>query len=407
MADSVIPDAELLKYAIDSGMIDAALLQEKIEMQKREELLSKHTYEIWEGKDGYWRTYLPDEEKGRKLIKRRNENDIKDIVADYWADQLENPTVEEVFNEWNDRKLTLAKISNATHLRNKGFFKRHFAELGKKRIKSIGEDEWEDFLEEQIPKFNLKAKAFAGLKGVTKGMLKRAKKRKLINFNVEEMFSELDTSETDFRREVKEDYEEVFNEEETDIMVKYLIDHLDAPNIAILLMFVAGVRIGEVVTLKHSDFIDNTFNVRRTETKYKNDGDERYTVEVKEFPKTKAGFRTVIIPEDYKWLCEKIRFLNPFSEYIFVKDGERMTAQAIRMRLKRLNKKLNIYHKSPHKIRKTYGTILLDNNIDEKLILDQMGHANIGTTESHYHRNRRSITKKSAILSSIPDLMAR
>ena len=44
--------------------------------------------------------------------------------------------------------------------------------------------------------------------------------------------------------------------------------------------------------------------------------------------------------------------------------------------------------KSPHKIRKTYGSILLDNHIDNKLIIEQMGRTDIRCTEEHYHRNR-------------------
>ena len=402
-----ISDTELLKYALDNGILDIALLQDKINMQKREELLKKHTYDIWEGKDGYWRTYLPDKEKGRKLLKRKNRKDIEDMVVSYFKKESENPTVRETFEEWNDRRLRLGKIGNATHQRNRNFFNRHFKKMGERRIKSISEDEWGDFLEEQIPEYDLTAKAFSGLKGVTKGFLKRAKKRKLIDFNVEEMFSELDTSDTDFKKVIKEDYQEVFDEQETDTMIKYLESHLDLSNIAILLMFVTGMRIGEVVCLKHSDFDGNTIKIRRTETRYRGENEKKYHVEVKDFPKTKAGARTVIIPKDYEWLCDRIRITNPFGEFVFARDEERVTAQSVRMRLRRLCDKLKIYHKSPHKIRKTYGTILLDNNIDERLILGQMGHASIGTTENHYHRNRRTIEKKSDILSSIPDLKAR
>lgn len=79
----------------------------------------------------------------------------------------------------------------------------------------------------------------------------------------------------------------------------------------------------------------------------------------------------------------------------------------MRMRLKRICKKRNIYHKSSHKIRKTYGTILLDNHIDNKLIMSQMGHTDIACTENHYHRNRKSLDKKSEIISNIPDFMAK
>ena len=60
MPDTKLSDLELLKYAVENGMINTALVQEKIEMQKREELLNKHPYKIYQGKDGKWYTYLPD-----------------------------------------------------------------------------------------------------------------------------------------------------------------------------------------------------------------------------------------------------------------------------------------------------------------------------------------------------------
>lgn len=67
---------ELLKYAVDNGMIDLSCVQEQIEMNKRKELLEKHPYKIWEGKDGKWYTYLPDGE-GRKLKKGQHKSRLK------------------------------------------------------------------------------------------------------------------------------------------------------------------------------------------------------------------------------------------------------------------------------------------------------------------------------------------
>lgn len=186
------------------------------------------------------------------------------------------------------------------------------------------------------------------------------------------------------------------------LMLEYLSANPDMENLGILLMFVTGASVGEVVALKHEDFENNTFKIRRTETRYR-DQDNKYVCDVKEFPKSQAGVRTAIIPEDFSWLVRAIQRQNPFGEYIFVKNGKRISTHAIRMRLKRICAKLNIYHKSPHKIRKTYGTILLDNHIDNKLIMGQMGHADILCTENHYHRNRRSINQKSQILSSTPE----
>lgn len=132
----------------------------------------------------------------------------------------------------------------------------------------------EEFLETQIPLYNLTSKAFSNLKGTTRGFLKRAKKRKFITFNVEEIFQNLDTSEADFQKR----------------------------NIGILLVLAAGIRVGELVTLKHDAFEDNTIKVRRTETRFLGK-DGKYVYSVKEFPKSGAGVRTVVIPKDYVWLC--------------------------------------------------------------------------------------------------------
>lgn len=395
-----------MKYAVENGIIDLSYVQEQIEMNKRKEYLEKHPYEIWVGKNGRWYTYLPDEQNGRVQRERNSEDEIKDVIVNYWKVKSENPTVREVFAEWNDRRLSLKKISDATHLRNNQVFNRHYTVFGERKIKSVDAEAFSEFLEEQIPEHQLTAKAFSNLKTITRGFLKRAKKRKLIDFNVEELFQEMDVSEIDFKKVIKEDYEEVFDESEMPIILDYLVKNPDLMNLGILLMFVTGARIGEVVVLKREDFEGNTFKIRRTETRFLNENG-RYVCEVKDFPKSQAGVRVAIVPINYEWIIKELLKKNPFCEYIFMKDGKRISTQSMRMRLKRICKKLGIYHKSPHKIRKTYGSILLDNHIDNKLIIGQMGHTDILCTETHYHRNRRSIDKKSEIISSIPEFIAK
>lgn len=394
-----------MKYALEHGMINVSCIEEQINMNKRKELLEKHPYKIWKGSDGKYHTYLPDEDKKRVPRKRNTQKEIEDLIVEFWKEKQENPTVEEVFNEWNDRRVRLKKIKKATHLRYGQDFKRYYKEFGNRKIKSLEPEEIEDFLEEQISEYDLTAKAFSELKIITRGLLKRAKKRKLITFNVEAIFQELDTSDSDFCKVIKEDYQEVFDEDEMPIMMEYLEKNLDIYNLAILLMFVTGIRIGEAVALKHSDFDGCTFKIRRTETRYKENG--KYVYDIDDYPKSPAGVRTVIIPKQYEWLVNTIKKTNPFCEYIFMKDGERMHTQTIRLRQKRICDKIKIYRKSPNKIRKTYGSILLDNHIDERLIIGQMGHTNILCTEQHYHRNRRGIERKQDILSSIPEFQSK
>lgn len=396
---------EILQFALENGMIDESTIQEKMEMNERKKYLDKHPYKIWEGKDGKWYTYLPDEKKTRKQIKRRAKEELQKVIIDYWRDELENPTIDEVFKEWNDRRLELKKIVDSTHNRNEQYYNRHYKDFGKKKIKSVCWEDFEEFLEEQVPKYNLTAKAFAGLKGVTKGFLKRAKKRKLIDFDVVTCMNELDVSDSEFRKTIKEDNQEVYNDQEFAKIISYLEENMDLHNMGILLVFVTGIRVGELVTLKPTDIIGNTITIRRTETRIRYPG---YSVlKVKDFPKTKAGVRTVVVPRDYEWLVKKLLHQNPFGEFVFErKDGTRLTSGCVRNRLRRINEKLCIVHKSPHKIRKTYGTILLDNHIDKKLVTDMMGHTNIICTENHYHRNRKTLELKTEILSDIPEFKA-
>lgn len=328
-----------MRFIINNGMVNISDVQNGIEAMKREEVFKKHPYKIWEGKDGKWYTYLPDGE-GRKLKKRTTQKAIENDVIEYWKAKQENPTIEEVFHEWNDRRLELKKISQSSHLRFKQIFNRHYKDFGKKKIKSVVSQDIEEFLEEQIAQYELSAKAFSNLKTITKGFLKRAKKRNLIDMNVEELFQEMDTSESNFSKRIKEDCEEVFSEEELPKILSYLTENPDLKNLGILLMFLTGIRVGELVTLKHSDFDGNTFKIRRTETKYV-DENGKYVYGVKDFPKSEAGVRTVIIPKSYSWVTNKLRLVNPFGEFIFVEVGDRrLTTNCMRRRMERVCDKL-------------------------------------------------------------------
>jgi len=372
-------------------------------MTKRKELLSNHPYKIWEGTNGKWYTYLPDEDKGRVLKKRSSKKDIEDIVIVYWDEAINSPTIKDIFYEWNDYRLELNKISKSSHTRLEQVFKRHYSTFGKKHIKDVTENEFIEFLEKQIPEHSLSAKAFGSLKTITKGILKRAKRKKLISYTPEDVLFQLEISNNEFQKNIKEDYEEVFNEEETSIAIKYLKDNLDIRNSAVLLMFITGARIGEIVALKSEDINveKNTIKIRRIETRYKENNKTIYTVKM--FSKTQAGNREIVVPSNYQWLLRNLKAYSENKEWIFMEKDKRLTTLLIRKRVYKMCKDTNIYKKSPHKIRATYDTILLDAHLDKRFIKDQMGHSDITTSEKYYHRNRKSIEKKSEIINSIPE----
>ena len=402
---------ELLKYALDNGMIDLSHIQEQIEMSKREEILKEYRDNMWKASDGYWKIRMTYDESGqKKMFKRKSKQDLEDLIVKTHREKVENPTMSMIFNEWAQRKVDLNKISIQTYQRYKQDFNRFFKELGKQKIRSLEPEDISNFLEEQISEHNLSAKGFSNLKTITRGTLKWAKRNKLIDWNVQELFYDLDVTDKSFKKTVKEDSEEVFDDVEMNRVIEYLKESPDMINLGLLLMFVTGLRVGELAVLKWDDWIYNKDNqsasiikVRRTEVRHFKE--HKGIFEVKDFPKTEAGVRNVVIPQNCIWILQKLRTMSAFYEYMFCKDGQRINTYTFRNRLRTVCKNTNCIQKSPHKIRKTYCTILLDHSIDNQMVISQMGHTNISCSENYYHRDRKDLVKKQKIMDSIDEFM--
>ena len=52
-----------------------------------------------------------------------------------------------------------------------------------------------------------------------------------------------------------------------------------------------------------------------------------------------------------------------------------------------------------HKARKTYATTLLDSGVSPRIVMNQMGHTMIETTEAYYHFNNRNVSQVKDALS--------
>lgn len=393
-----------LQYALDNGIINLTSIQSIIEMTKRKELLEKHPYKIWEGTDNKWHTYLPDEQKGRIPRKRNTKEEIEDVIIEYWRNKEENPIIEKIFTEWNNSQVEKGFIKVNTSLRNESVFKRHFEDLKFKKIKDTNVDMWVEFLEKEIAKHQLTAKSFSGLKAVVKGIIRLAKRKKLINYTIQDIETELMIPKNGFYRKRKKDSEEVYNVEETALILNYCKENPDVWSKCISLIFVTGMRCGEAVALKHDDLNPNhiSVSVHATESRMK---DEKGIIRtfVQDVPKTDAGARVIAIPKQFQYLINDLWERSKTSEYVFEYNGRRVHSNAIRKKLARICEKLNIPYKSPHKIRKTYCSILFDNNMSSSFIINQMGHTSISTSEIFYHKNRNPIDEKVELISQIDE----
>ena len=75
---------EILSYISQNGTIDLRDVENDMRKSRKEKILEKHPYTIYQGKDGRWRSHLPDESKkeGRRLIVKSNRDDLIDIICE-------------------------------------------------------------------------------------------------------------------------------------------------------------------------------------------------------------------------------------------------------------------------------------------------------------------------------------
>lgn len=399
-------DLELLKFAIEHGMIDASYVQEQIEMSKREELLKKHPYSIYQIKDGRWSTYIPDIEKGRRIIRKGTRKELEDVIIDYWKTATENPTVSDIFDKWLENKTLYKDICTGSCDRYKRDFKRFFEDdinFSQKRIRQVSPSDVTSFIRGSIARHSLTAKAYGNLRTLIYGIFRCAKEEGYITWSIFQTMGDMEIPRKAFHKVIKEDDEEVFTDEEMEKLLNYLISNPTVVNLGIIIMFCTGVRVGELVGIHWDDVVGNSIKIRRTEISYKKEtGGNIY--EIREYPKTEAGIRTVYVPDAFKNVLDKLRMLTGDKEYMLsYADGRNMKTLKVRHRLYAVCEELGIRKKSPHKLRKTYISILLDNGVDKRLVQDVAGHTEIATSERNYHRNRKSDAKKEEILSNLPE----
>ncbi len=383
-------NSDILRFIINSGMIDINDVQNSMEAMKRKELLEKHPYKIWQGKDGEWYTYLPNQGNRRVLKKRKFKNDLENIIIDYYKNQRKI-VLEDIFQEWVSQKLEYGEIRKQTYDRYTTDFHRFFdnSDIAEKDIRKITEDDLELFIRETIRSKGLSNKAYGGLRLLIIGIFKYAKKRKHTEISITQFMGDLDLPKKCFTRKAVKDEDTVFTDDEVEKISKYIGENISLINYGILLAFQTGVRVGELCTLKYSDIQGNKLRIRRTEVRYRNQ-DGKYVFEVRESPKTEAGNRDIILNSDAQRTLKEIRKLNPFGEYMFMSDGKRIKEKAFSVKIVKICRYVGIRERSMHKARKTYATKLINGGVDESLVVKQMGHTSIDCTKNHYYFNNKS-----------------
>lgn len=394
---------QILNYALKEGIITnevIACIEDTMRKEEYERFLKRHPYAIWYSEsDKLYKTHLPKDDGSRMLRKRKTKEEINDVVVEFWRDKDENPRVEEVFANWLTQKLEWGEISRATSNRYERCFQQCFdiLDFKNRKVKSISEEEIEDFLKSAIYQQQLSAKGFSNLRTLIYGIFKYCKKKGYVEFSITQVINDIEISRKAFKKIRKADNELVFMEEELTKVLNYLEENLDMKNAVLLLLFKTGLRPGEVVALEKRHIKGNVISVRNTEIHYRDElGNNVY--EVRPFPKTDAGNRDVIVADSDLWILEKVLKMNYSEPYLFMQNGKRLLEYQVSQRLKTVCKHTGVVRKSPNKIRKTYASMLKSASLDDTLIIEQLGHTHIGTTQNHYICNRKDMEQKIKVI---------
>ena len=400
-----LSEADLLQYAVKNGKIDIDVMLGEINDMNKKEILSRHKYAISHCKKGdreYYCTHLPNPKAGgaRLFRKRDTLEQLEEAIVEYYRKLEEEIYIDKVWKEYNDRRLDFGEIQQSSYDRYNDDFHRFFIarpnNLIHRKFRLITPDDIEVFIKTAIKELGLSRKAYGGLRTIIRGTFKYGKRRRYTDLSISEFFGDLELPRNIFERRIIEKEKEVFNEDEIPVITSYLRENPDLRNLGILLTFETGLRVGELAALRASDLNGRVIRIRRSEVKYRisTESGSKWLFEVQEHAKTDAGARDLIIPSGAAETFHRITELNPDGEYLFEENGKRFNANSFNKRLTSVCRKAGIPKRSMHKIRKTYGTTLIDSGVDEKFIQEQMGHRDITTTKKFYYFSNKSQKNK-------------
>ena len=402
-----------MQFAVQNGIINIEDMLNDMKVMREQDILNQHPYEIWTASDGRVKTYLYDESKKnkRRLIARSTREKINQaIIDDYDAkeevireqEREKIITFDKAYHMWLDAYVEDGSLVKGTADRYNVDYRRYYegTDFANKPIEEITSKGVILFLKDVLRAGdkngnNLKKKAFVNIKSIISGTFKYAKTElELDCIPITHTLDDFKPSDKKFTPHIVRDEEQVFNDEEVVKIAKYIMNNYETTkDLGILLVFLTGLRVGELAALKTTDQVGDILYIQRSEIKEKcKDG--KTHVRVREYPKTEASANGVQLSSSAIIVLNMIKKLNfqngVESDYLFYRGGRRYYVGCFDHQIRKICNMLNIPVRSMHKARKTYASALFANEVEEKIVQGQLRHKSSITTHRYYEFSIRA-----------------
>lgn len=358
-------------------------------------VLSHHEHKIWQSADGRWKTYITDEESGkRKQISRESREDLEDFLYDkYLAEDEElakkRATMESLYDDWAEYKSLF--VSESTIKRDRNTWKALYkdAPIVKKPLVSVTKTELERWLLSVIRSKNMNSHQFNNFISVIRQLMAYAEEIGIIDSNpVEKIRIQ---KKRILKPEIKgPTITQVFMEDERQLLIKYAMEqynkHRDTVQIftslAIAFLLYVPLRRGELVALRFDDLDGNRLILT-----------DSYSHDMKCLKgrlKDIEGWRTMdVVPPALEIIerirQERIRLGMPTDGCIFtVNEKYGSLYSALGKSINKYCDEIGIPRRSLHKTRKTCASKMHADGVNDLIIQAQLGHKDLRTTFNSY-----------------------
>ena len=397
---------DMLKFCLDQGIINLDDVREKMERERRQSILQKHKYSVFQDKDGRWKTMVDDPTKknGKRLVAKKDRRDLEDLIIDCILEekeeltrQVNNSTLRDLYLPWLKSRMLEANSVN-TVKKNDQDWRKYYEDdpIVDIPMRDLTCQQLKDWAHKKIRDNDFNKKQYYNMIVIMNKLFEYAKDSSIIEIN---QWKEVKINTKLLKKNPKKSNEtQIYFFDEKIKLVSYALSRFrnNPKNIGVLaipLMFLTGMRIGEVAALKYEDLKENEIIISRSEVvdyDMLEDGTFMYAgVKVVDHAKTEAGERSIPYTHGAKQIIRLIKDAsddNGFYDdgYIFCPNSKRMKSNAIDIKLYDFCEKIGIPKKSAHKIRKTFISQMISNGIDLDTVCRVSGHTDIKTTFDSY-----------------------